>query len=135
MDASDLDAVAAAIRPETVLVFTETPANPTLKLTDLAAVSEITSEHGVLHVTDNTFLTPYFQRPFELGCDVVLHSTTKYLDGHNATLGGAVVVNEHGSLGPNPTVNMIGPWKSSAVFGARVAAWKPPRNRSESVAA
>ncbi|HJR91806.1 MAG TPA: PLP-dependent aspartate aminotransferase family protein [Acidimicrobiia bacterium] len=94
VDASDLDAVAAAIRPKTVLVFTETPANPTLKLTDLAAISEITAEHGILHVTDNTFLTPYYQRPFELGCDVVVHSTTKYLDGHNATLGGAVVVKD-----------------------------------------
>jgi cystathionine beta-lyase/cystathionine gamma-synthase len=94
VDAADLDAVAAALRPETVLVFTETPANPTLKLTDLAAVSEICGENEVLHVTDNTFLTPYYQRPFDLGCDIIIHSTTKYLDGHNATLGGAVVVND-----------------------------------------
>lgn len=94
VDASDLDAVRASIRPNTRLVFTETPANPTLKITDLAAVSEITREAGVYHVTDNTFLTPYFQRPFELGCDIVVHSTTKYLDGHTATLGGAVVVND-----------------------------------------
>ncbi|HEX7100894.1 MAG TPA: PLP-dependent aspartate aminotransferase family protein [Acidimicrobiia bacterium] len=94
VDASDLDSVRAAIRPNTRFVFTETPANPTLKITDLAGVSEITQEAGVLHVTDNTFLTPYFQRPFELGCDVIIHSTTKYLDGHNATLGGAVVVND-----------------------------------------
>lgn len=94
VDASDLDAVRASIRPNTRLVFTETPANPTLKITDLAAVSEITREAGIYHVTDNTFLTPYFQRPFELGCDIVVHSTTKYLDGHNATLGGAVVVND-----------------------------------------
>lgn len=94
VDASALDAVRGAIRPETVLVFTETPANPTLKLTDLAAVSEICAEHDLLHVTDNTFLTPYFQRPFQLGCDVIVHSTTKYLDGHNATLGGAVVVKD-----------------------------------------
>lgn len=94
VDATDVEAVAAAIRPETVLVFTESPANPTLKLTDLAAVSAVTRERGVLHVTDNTFLTPYYQRPLELGVDVVLHSTTKYLDGHNATLGGAVVVDD-----------------------------------------
>lgn len=94
VDAADLDAVREAVRPETRLVFTETPANPTLKLTDLAAVSEICRQAGVLHVTDNTFLTPYFQRPFELGCDVIVHSTTKYLDGHNATLGGAVVVKD-----------------------------------------
>lgn len=94
VDASDLDEVAASIRPETKFVFTETPANPTLELTDLAAVSEITAEHGILHVTDNTFLTPYYQRPFELGANVVIHSTTKYLDGHNATLGGAAIVDD-----------------------------------------
>jgi cystathionine beta-lyase/cystathionine gamma-synthase len=91
-DATDLDSVKGLLRPETRLVFTETPANPTLKVTDLAAVSEICREAGALHVTDNTFLTPYFQRPFDLGADVVIHSTTKFLDGHNATLGGAVVV-------------------------------------------
>lgn len=94
VDASNLDALGSAIRPETVFVFTETPANPTLKVTDLAAVSQICQDAGVLHVTDNTFLTPYYQRPFELGADVIVHSTTKYLDGHNATLGGAVVVND-----------------------------------------
>lgn len=94
VDAADLDAVRLALRPETRLIFTETPANPTLKLTDLAAVSELCREAGILHVTDNTFLTPYYQRPFQLGCDIIVHSTTKYLDGHNATLGGAVVVND-----------------------------------------
>lgn len=94
VDASDTDAVVAAINDDTKLVFTESPANPTLKVTDLAAVSAVCSERGVLHVTDNTFLTPYFQRPFELGADVIIHSTTKFLDGHNATLGGAVVVND-----------------------------------------
>ncbi len=96
VDASNLDAVRSAITASTKLIFTETPANPTLKLTDLAAISEICREAGVLHVTDNTFLTPYFQRPFELGADIIIHSTTKFLDGHNATLGGAVVVNDAG---------------------------------------
>jgi cystathionine beta-lyase/cystathionine gamma-synthase len=94
VDATDLDALAAVIRPETRLVFTESPANPTLKVTDLAAVSALTADRGALHVTDNTFLTPYLQRPFELGADVIIHSTTKFLDGHNATLGGAVVVKD-----------------------------------------
>jgi cystathionine beta-lyase/cystathionine gamma-synthase len=93
-DANDLDTFARAITEKTRLVFTESPANPTLKVTDLAAVSELAKEKGALHVTDNTFLTPYFQRPFELGADIVIHSTTKYLDGHNATVGGAVVVND-----------------------------------------
>jgi cystathionine beta-lyase/cystathionine gamma-synthase len=92
VDAGDPAAIEAALRPETRLVFTESPANPTLKVTDLAAVSEITRAAGVIHVTDNTFLTPYFQKPFELGADVIVHSTTKFLEGHNATLGGAVVV-------------------------------------------
>jgi cystathionine beta-lyase/cystathionine gamma-synthase len=94
IDASNLDHVSNSIRENTKLVFTESPANPTLKVTDLAAVSKICETAGILHVTDNTFLTPYFQRPFELGADVIVHSTTKFLDGHNATLGGAVVVND-----------------------------------------
>ena len=94
VDAADTDALGTAIRDNTRMIFTETPANPTLKLTDLQAVSDLCRRAEVLHVTDNTFLTPYFQRPFELGADVIVHSTTKFLDGHNATLGGAVVVND-----------------------------------------
>jgi len=96
VDAADVDGVANAIQPNTQLVLTATPANPTLKVTDLAAVTDICRDADALHVTDNTFLTPYFQRPFELGADVIIHSTTKFLDGHNATLGGAVVVNDEG---------------------------------------
>ena len=90
-DTSDLDAVRAAANERTRLVFTETPANPTLKYTDIAGVSEIATSLGIPHAVDNTFLTPYFQRPLELGADLVVHSTTKYFDGHNATVGGAVV--------------------------------------------
>ncbi|MEM7408506.1 MAG: PLP-dependent aspartate aminotransferase family protein [Pseudomonadota bacterium] len=91
VDTSDLDATRAAIRPNTKLIFTETPANPTLKLTDIAAISEIAREHNIPHAVDNTFLTPYYQRPLELGADLVVHSTTKYMDGHNSTVGGAVI--------------------------------------------
>ena len=90
-DTSDPAAVEAAVRPNTKLILTETPANPTLKYTDLAAISEIAKTHGLPHAVDNTFLTPYYQRPFDLGADLVIHSTTKYLDGHNATVGGSVV--------------------------------------------
>ena len=90
-DTSDPGAVAAAIRSNTRLILTETPANPTLKYTDLAAVSEVAKAQGIPHAVDNTFLTPYYQRPLELGADLVIHSTTKYLDGHNATVGGSVV--------------------------------------------
>ncbi len=90
-DTADPGAVADAIRPATKLILTETPANPTLKLTPIAAVSDVARSHGIPHAVDNTFLTPYMQRPLELGADLSIHSTTKYLDGHNATVGGAVV--------------------------------------------
>ena len=90
-DTSDPAAVKASVRAGTRLILTETPANPTLKFTDIAAVSEIARGRGIPHVVDNTLLTPFYQRPFELGADLVVHSTTKYLDGHNATVGGAVI--------------------------------------------
>jgi cystathionine beta-lyase/cystathionine gamma-synthase len=90
-DTADPDAVAEAVRENTRLILTESPANPTLKYTDIAAVSEIAREHGIPHAVDNTFLTPYYQRPLDLGADLSVHSTTKYLDGHNATVGGSVV--------------------------------------------
>jgi cystathionine beta-lyase/cystathionine gamma-synthase len=90
-DTSNPDDVAAAVRPETALFLTETPANPTMKCSDIAAISEIARKAGAVHVVDNTFLTPYYQRPLELGADLSLHSTTKYMDGHNATVGGAVI--------------------------------------------
>jgi len=88
---ADPDAVAAAVRENTRLILTETPANPTLKLTDIKAISEIARARGIPHAVDNTFLTPYYQRPLELGADISVHSTTKYFDGHNATVGGAVI--------------------------------------------
>jgi cystathionine beta-lyase/cystathionine gamma-synthase len=91
VDSSNADNVTAAVKDNTRLIFTETPANPTLKLTDIAAVSEIATSHGIPHCVDNTFLTPYYQLPFELGADLIVHSTTKYFDGHNATVGGVVV--------------------------------------------
>ena len=90
-DGSNPDAVAAAVRDNTRFFLTETPANPTMKCTDIAAVSEIAQQAGAVHGVDNTFLTPYYQRPLELGADLAIHSTTKYMDGHNATVGGAVV--------------------------------------------
>lgn len=90
-DTSDADALERSLRENTRLILTETPANPTLKLTDIEAVSKLAREHDIPHAIDNTFLTPYFQRPIELGADLIIHSTTKYLDGHNATIGGAIV--------------------------------------------
>lgn len=90
VDTSDPANIEAAIQKNTRLIFTETPANPTLKLTDIAAVSEISRAAGIPHVVDNTFLTPYYQRPLELGADITLHSTTKFMEGHNITVGGSI---------------------------------------------
>ncbi len=90
-DTSSPQAVEDSITDATRVILTETPANPTLKLTDVAAVSAVAREHGLIHAVDNTFLTPYYQRVLDLGADLAVHSTTKYLDGHNATVGGAVV--------------------------------------------
>jgi cystathionine beta-lyase/cystathionine gamma-synthase len=90
-DTSKPDEVAAAVRDNTALILTETPANPTMKCTDIAAISAIAKKAGAVHAVDNTFLTPYYQRPLELGADISIHSTTKYMDGHNATVGGATI--------------------------------------------
>jgi cystathionine beta-lyase/cystathionine gamma-synthase len=92
VNTAEAGAVRKALKANTKLIFTETPANPTLKLTDIRAVSDIARERGIPHAVDNTFLSPYYQRPLELGANISVHSTTKYFDGHNATVGGAVVV-------------------------------------------
>jgi len=88
------DAVAAALKPTTRLVWVETPTNPMLKLVDIAAVSVACKQRGVLLAVDNTFMTPYFQRPLELGADIVAHSMTKYLNGHSDVVGGALIVKD-----------------------------------------
>ena len=94
VNTADVDAVARVLRPETRLVFIETPANPTLKLTDIGAVADIVRAHPALLAVDNTFLTAALQRPAELGADVVVYSTTKYIEGHNATVGGALLLDD-----------------------------------------
>lgn len=95
VDMSDLDAVRAAIRPDaTKVVWVETPSNPLMKITDIAAVVAIAHEVGAIVVVDNTFATPYLQQPLALGADVVVHSTTKYLGGHSDVLGGAVILRD-----------------------------------------
>lgn len=86
-------AVEEAILPNTKLVWIETPTNPMLKLVDIAAVAEVCKKHKLLLAVDNTFMTPYNQRPLELGADIVCHSTTKYLNGHSDVIGGAIVCN------------------------------------------
>lgn len=94
VDTSDLGAVERAVRAGTRLVIIETPANPTLKVTDIRAVSDIAKSAGAKVAVDNTFLTAYYQRPLELGADVVVYSTTKYIEGHNATTGGCLLTND-----------------------------------------
>jgi cystathionine gamma-lyase/cystathionine beta-lyase/cystathionine gamma-lyase/homocysteine desulfhydrase len=94
VDASEPQNVEDAVRPETRMVFVETPTNPVMSLVDIKAVSEITRRRGVRLVVDNTFMSPYFQRPLELGADIVVHSTTKYLNGHSDSVGGAVILND-----------------------------------------
>jgi cystathionine beta-lyase/cystathionine gamma-synthase len=91
VDTSDLDATAAAFKPNTKMLFVETPTNPVLRITDLAAVSALAHDRGAAVVVDNTFASPYAQRPIEFGADLVLHSTTKFLNGHSDSVGGVVV--------------------------------------------
>lgn len=91
VDMADLDAVQAALRPETKLVWAETPSNPQLRVSDIAALAALAHGHGALLACDNTFATPVLQRPLALGADVVMHSTTKYLGGHSDVMGGALV--------------------------------------------
>lgn len=98
VDFSDLGAVEAAIRPQTRLIWIETPSNPLLKLIDLEAVARLARRRGLLTAADNTFATPYVQRPLEHGFDLVVHSTTKYLNGHSDMVGGTVVVGENAEL-------------------------------------
>ena len=91
VDTSDAANIRAALTPATKMIFVETPTNPMLNLTDLKAVAEIGQKHGAITVCDNTFMSPYFQRPLEHGFDLVLHSTTKYINGHSDVIGGIVV--------------------------------------------
>ena len=98
VDLTDLAAFEAAIRPETRMVWVETPTNPMLKIVDIAAVCAIARKHGLRVVVDNTFASPILQRPLHLGADVVMHSATKYLNGHSDMVGGMVVVGDDAEL-------------------------------------
>jgi cystathionine gamma-lyase len=96
IDMTDLTQLEAAFRPNTKLVMLETPTNPLLRCCDLEAVAAISKQKGAITMADNTFATPYLQRPLALGCDVVIHSTTKYLGGHSDVVGGATICNDDG---------------------------------------
>ena len=98
VDLTNPAALEAAIRPNTRLVWVETPTNPLLKLVDLSAIAAIARKHGLITVCDNTFATPFVQRPLEHGFDIVVHSATKYLNGHSDCVGGVAVVGDNASL-------------------------------------
>ena len=94
VDTSDLKNIEDAINPNTKLVFIETPTNPMLTITDLKGVAEICKNHNFISIVDNTFMSPYFQNPLELSCDIVLHSSTKYINGHSDVVSGIVVTSD-----------------------------------------
>ena len=94
VDSSKIENVEAAIKENTRAIYIETPTNPMMNVTDLRAMARLASEHGCLLIVDNTFLTPYYQNPLDLGADIVVHSGTKYLGGHNDTLSGFLVTND-----------------------------------------
>lgn len=94
VDTTDISKVETSFKPNTKMVFVETPTNPVMSVTDLKAVSEAAHANGAKVVCDNTFMSPYFQQPLALGCDIVVHSTTKYLNGHSDSIGGFVALND-----------------------------------------
>jgi len=117
-DMSERSQLEAALRPDTRMIWVESPSNPLLKLVDLAMVADVARNRGILAVADNTFATPYVQRPLEHGFDVALHSVTKYLNGHSDMVGGAIVVGDNTELGEklaylqNAVGGVLGPFDS-----------------------
>lgn len=127
IDFSDLEAVEAAVRPETRMIWVESPTNPLLKVIDLEGVAGIARKHNLISVCDNTFCSPYVQRPLDLGIDLVVHSTTKYLNGHSDVVGGIAVISgasKFGDLGEriaylqNAVGGVPGPFDSFLVLRA-----------------
>ena len=116
-DTTDLASLEGKITPDVKAILVESPANPLLTVTDLAAVAVIAKKHGILSIVDNTFMTPYLQRPIELGADIVIHNATKYLGGHSDVVAGLVVVNDEGlserlAFIQNATGGVPGPFDS-----------------------
>ena len=118
MDMTDPSTIESAIKPNTRMIWVESPSNPLLKLVDLAAVAAIAKKHRLIAVADNTFATPFIQRPLDHGFDLVIHSVTKYLNGHSDMVGGMVVAREHGELAEklaflhNAVGSILGPFDS-----------------------
>ena len=119
---SNVDTIEAAIRPNTRMIWLETPSNPMLKLADLNAIAAIAKRHSLISVVDNTFASPWIQRPIEYGFDIVLHSATKYLNGHSDVVGGVVVVGDNFELADqiaflqNASGGIAGPFDSFLVL-------------------
>ena len=135
VDPTNLAAFEAAIRPDTRMIWIETPSNPLLKLADLRAIAEIARRHGVWSVADNTFATPYVQRPLALGFDVVVHSVTKYLNGHSDIIAGIAVVGDNPELArqlgflQNAVGGISGPFESFlALRGLKTLALRMERH-------
>jgi cystathionine gamma-lyase len=141
VDLTDLGALEAAIKPETKLIWVETPTNPLLKLVDLAGVSAIARKRGILTVCDNTFASPWCQRPLEHGFDIVMHSATKYLNGHSDMVGGMLVVGENAELAErvgflqNAIGSIAGPFDSFlAMRGLKTLALRMERHCENAMA-
>lgn len=135
MDFSDLKAVEAAIQPNTKMIWVESPSNPLLKIVDLKAVAHIAKKHKLLSVMDNTFATPIAQRPLEIGFDLVVHSITKYINGHSDVVGGVVVIGDNPELAEriaylsNATGGILGPFDSFlALRGVKTLAIRMQRH-------
>lgn len=134
VDMSDIDAVRAAIRPNTRMLWIETPTNPMLKIADLAQLAALAQEHDLLSVADNTFATPFNQRPLDMGIDIVMHSATKYLNGHSDMIGGVAVTGRE-DLGEqlgflqNSIGGIVGPFDSFlALRGLKTLALRMQRH-------
>jgi cystathionine gamma-lyase len=140
VDLADLAAVEAAIRPNTKMIWVETPTNPLLRLVDLSAIAKLARSKGILTVADNTFASPYTQRPLECGIDMVMHSTTKYLNGHSDIVGGCAVVGENADLAAkmkflqNAIGSVAGPFDSFlALRGLKTLALRMERHCSNAL--
>eukprot|EP01105_Mastigella_eilhardi_P007420 TRINITY_DN18872_c0_g1_i1.p1 TRINITY_DN18872_c0_g1~~TRINITY_DN18872_c0_g1_i1.p1 ORF type:complete len:400 (-),score=120.90 TRINITY_DN18872_c0_g1_i1:51-1250(-) len=140
VDSADVSAVEAAVKPNTKLMYFETPANPTIKITDIAAVCAVARKHNILVAVDSTFASPIFQRPLSLGADIVLHSLTKYINGHGDVVGGVVITKtkENGKLVQKyrqDTGGILGPFDAFLVLrGMRTLALRMERHNTNAIA-
>jgi cystathionine gamma-lyase len=134
VDMGDISAIEAAITPETKMIWVETPTNPMLRLADLSAIAALAKKHGLITVADNTFASPFVQRPLELGFDIVMHSATKYLNGHSDVVAGVAVVGDNAEIAEklkflqNAVGAVLGPFDSFlALRGVKTLALRMQR--------